>query len=278
MEIKMGFLTIDENKCKQDGICAAECPRQIIIQEDDASFPQIAESDEAYCMACGHCVAVCPHGALSVAGVNIEDCPVIEKSLILSWDQAEQFLRSRRSIRLFKDKAMDRKTLEILIEAARYAPTASNAQNLHWTVIEGRDRLERLSQETINWMESVIQAQPDSPPADYFRPVVARWAGGYDGILRTAQTLVVPSAPKESANGLVDLSIALTYLELAALPFGVGTCWAGLLRAAMLATPELVESMGLPEGHGWFYPMMIGYPKFKYHRLPERNAPVIHWK
>jgi hypothetical protein len=51
-----------------------------------------------------------------------------------------------------------------------------------------------------------------------------------------------------------------------------------LLRGAMLATPELVESMGLPEGHTWFFPMMIGYPKFKYHRLPERRAPVIRWK
>ena len=50
---------------------------------------------------------------------------------------------------------------------------------------------------------------------------------GDDGILRTAQTLIVASAPKKSANGLVDLSIALAYLELAALPLGVGTCWAG---------------------------------------------------
>jgi len=274
----MAFLTIDENKCKQDGICAAECPRGIITQEDEASYPQIAAADEANCMVCGHCVAVCPHGALSVTGVDIEDCPEIEKDLVLSWDQTEQFLRSRRSIRLFKDKAMDRESLEKLIGTACCAPTASNAQNLHWTVIEGRDKLEPLSRETINWMQRVIEAQPDSPAADYFRPVVARWATGYDGILRTAQTLVVPSAPKESANGLVDLSIALAYLELAALPLGVGTCWAGLLRAAMLATPELLESMGLPEGHTWFYPLMIGYPKFKYHRLPERNAPVIHWK
>ena len=51
-----------------------------------------------------------------------------------------------------------------------------------------------------------------------------------------------------------------------------------MLRGAMLATPKLVESMGLPEGHTWFYPMMIGYPKFKYLRLPERKAPMIHWK
>ena len=274
----MAFLTIDETKCKHDGICAAECPRRIITQEDSKSFPKVAEADEAYCMACGHCVAVCPHGALSVTGVGIEDCPEIERDLVPSWDQAEQFLRSRRSIRLFKDKALDRETLEQLIETARYAPTASNAQNLQWTVIEGRDKLEPLSQETINWRERVIEAQPDSPAAGYFRPMVARWTAGYDSILRTAQTLIVPSAPKENANGLVDLSIALAYLELAALPLGVGTCWAGLLRGAMLATPKLVESMGLPEGHTWFYPMMIGYPKFKYHRLPERKAPVIHWK
>jgi nitroreductase/NAD-dependent dihydropyrimidine dehydrogenase PreA subunit len=274
----MAFLTIDETKCKQDGICAAECPRRIITQEDDASFPQVAEADEAYCMVCGHCVAVCPHGALSVTGVNIEDCPEIERDLVLSWDQTGQFLRSRRSIRLFKDKAVDRKTLAQLIEMARYAPTGGNAQNLQWTVIEGRDKLEPLSQETINWMKRIIEAQPDSTAADYFRPVVAAWSTGYDGILRTAQTLIVPSAPKENANGLVDLSIALAYLELAAPPLGVGTCWAGLLRGAMLATPKLVESMGLPEGHTWFYPMMIGYPKFKYYRLPERKAPVIHWK
>lgn len=273
----MTLLTIDETKCKQDGICAAECPRGIIIQEDDKSFPRVAQADEASCMVCGHCVAVCPHGALSVTGVAVEDCPEIKKELALSWDQAEQFLRSRRSIRWFKEKAMDREVLEKLIHTACHAPTASNAQMLHWTVIEGRDNLELLSRETIRWMERVIQAQPSSPAAEYFRPVVARWAAGYDGILRTAQTLIVPSAPKENTNGLVDLSIALTYLELAALPLGVGTCWAGLLRGAMLSTPDLVKSMGLPEGHTWFYPMMIGYPKFKYHRLPERKVPVIHW-
>jgi nitroreductase/NAD-dependent dihydropyrimidine dehydrogenase PreA subunit len=274
----MAFLTIDETRCKQDGICVAECPRRIIIQKDDKSYPQIAQADEANCMACGHCVAVCPHGALSVAGVDVQDCPEIEKDLVLSWNQAEQFLRTRRSIRLFKDKAMDRGTLETLINTARYAPTASNAQNLHWTVIEGREKLVPLSRETINWMERVIEHHPDSMVADYFRPVVAGWATGYDGILRTARTLIIPSAPKENTNGLVDLSIALAYLELAALPLGVGTCWAGLLRGAMLATPELVETMGLPDGHTWFYPMMIGYPKFTYHRLPARKAPVIDWK
>ncbi len=274
----MAFLTIDETRCKRDGICVAECPRRIIAQQDAKSIPQIDQADEASCMSCGHCVAVCPHGALSVSGVNIDDCPEIEKGLLLSREQSIQFLRSRRSIRLFKNKAVQQKELEQLIRAASYAPTASNAQNLQWTVIRGRDKLKPFSQQTIAWMERVVESQPQAPAIDYFRSIVARWATGYDGILRTAQALIIPSAPQENSNGLVDLSIALAYLELAALPLGIGTCWAGLLRGAMLADPDLVDSMGLPEGHTWFYPMMIGYPKFSYHRLPERKPPVIHWR
>jgi nitroreductase/ferredoxin len=277
-ETIMTLLKIDEAKCRQDGICAAECPRRLITQKTDGGFPAINEHDEAYCMVCGHCVAVCPHGALSISGVDIQDCPEVAKELAVSWEQAVQFLRSRRSIRLFKDKAVDRETLYRLIEAARYAPTASNAQNLQWTVIEGREKLEPLSRETIKWMERVIEDQPDAPAADNFRRMIAQWASGYDSVLRTALTVIVPSAPQENANGLVDLSIALAYLELAALPLGVGTCWAGLLRGAMLATPRLVESMGLPEGHTWYYPVMVGYPVYRYYRLPERKAPVIHWQ
>ena len=273
----MAFITIDETKCKQDGICAAECPRGVIRQEKD-SCPTIDPADEAYCMSCGHCVAVCPHGALSLAAVDINDCPEIRGDLVLTEDQAEQFLRSRRSIRLYKDKPMDRDLLRGLIKTASYAPTASNGQNVQWTIHQGRETLEKFSKATIEWMERTIAAQPDSPAAGYFRPVVSRWAEGYDGILRSANTLVTASAPTANANGLVDCSIALSYLELAALPQGVGTCWAGLLRGAMLATPELVQAMGLPKGHTWFYPMMIGYPKFKYHRLPERKDPVVNWR
>lgn len=274
----MGLVTIDKDKCKKDGICAEECPRQLISLENEAGYPDIALESESFCMTCGHCVAVCPHGAMSIYGAAIGDCPEVDKGLTLSWEQADQFLRSRRSIRVYKDQEVDQETIQKLIEAARYAPTAGNAQTLHWSVINGREKLKVYSETTIDWMREVIQNQPETPFATYCRPMIAGWEAGYDSILRSATGLVIPSAPRVNANGLVDLSIALSYLELAALPLGVGTCWAGLLRAAMLNKPELLESFGLPEGHTWFYPMMIGYPKFKYHRLPERKAPKITWR
>lgn len=274
----MRFMKVDETKCKRDGICVAECPRRIIELEGGDGFPGVAPEREYYCMNCGHCVAVCPNGAMSLGRMPIETCPEIGKDLLLSWEQAQHFLRSRRSIRVYKDQEVDGQTIQKIIETARYAPTASNSQTLHWTVITGRERLSELSKIAVEWMREVIAEQPKSPTAAYFTPIVAGWDGGYDSILRNAPNLVIASAPEEASNGLVDCAIALTYLEFAALAMGLGTCWAGLLQAPMLNTPALVEKIGLPEGHTAHYPMMIGYPKFKYHRFPERNQPPIHWK
>ena len=61
----MGLLAVDENKCKKDGICVAECPMAIIKLKDGQGLPQMVPGGEPFCITCGHCVAVCPHGALS---------------------------------------------------------------------------------------------------------------------------------------------------------------------------------------------------------------------
>ena len=74
---------------------------------------------------------------------------------------------------------------------------------------------------------------------------------------------------------MVDISLALCYLELAATTFGLGTCWAGLLQGALLASSPLKEAIGIPAGHTHHYPMMLGYPKARYFRLPERKPPKI---
>ena len=74
---------------------------------------------------------------------------------------------------------------------------------------------------------------------------------------------------------LVDLTLALSYLDLFAPALDLGTCWAGLLQGAMLNSPAVKVAVGIPESYPHHYPMMVGYPEFKFHRLPERKAPKI---
>ena len=127
-------------------------------------------------------------------------------------------------------------------------------------------------------MRSVLQKDPQPAFAPYLPMIVAAWDAGYDVVLRDAPALIVASAPKQDANGMVDVTLALSYLELAATAMGLGTCWAGLVQGAVLSSPQLKKELGIPENHPHHYPMMLGYPKPKYFRLPERRGPKITWR
>jgi nitroreductase/NAD-dependent dihydropyrimidine dehydrogenase PreA subunit len=273
----MGLLTVDENKCNKDAICVGECPMAIIRLKDGDGFPEMVPGGEQVCLVCGHCVAACPHGALSHARVPVEECPVIDRDLVIDEHQAVQFLRSRRSIRFFKDEPPDKATLKRLIQIARYAPTAGNTQLVEWLVLTDPAKIKEMAGMAVDWMRKVLEKAPQSAPP-YMPVVVGSWDRGFDAVLRDAPVLVVASAPKEAGNGMVDVTLALSYFELAAPTLGLGTCWAGLLEGALLSSSAAREALGLPEGHPYHYPMMVGYPRTKYYRLPRRKTPGITWK
>ncbi|MGD9413282.1 MAG: nitroreductase family protein [Desulfobacterales bacterium] len=274
----MTLLIVDENKCKQDGFCVRDCPRAIIRIKDKKSYPQLVPGSESLCLICGHCVAVCPHGALSHKMIPLEDCPPIQKELIIDEAQVIQFLRSRRSIRFFKDRPVEKEKIRRLIEIARYAPTASNSQLVEWQVFNGKDIIKEFAKMTVDWARAMLKKGPDAVKIPYIPAIVAAWEAGYDAVLRGAPAMVVASAPREDLNGMVNLTLALSYLELAAPSMGLGACWAGILQGALLAWPPLNKAIGLPEDHAHHYPMMLGYPKAKYFRLPERKPPKITWR
>ncbi len=272
----MDYLTIDETKCKKDAICASVCPAAIIRLPKDG-YPQFVPGGNELCIACGHCVAVCPNAALSHKYIPLEDCVPIDKELRSNEVQAAQFLRSRRSIRVYKEKPVEKDKIQHLIETARYAPTASNSQMVEWLVYTDRDKIREIGAWVVDWMREVIKKDPQPSSASYLPLIVAAWDAGYDAVLRNAPALVVASAPREANNGLVDLTLALSYFELAATALDLGTCWAGLLQGALLASPQVKADLGIPKGHPHHYALMLGYPKFKYHRLPERRKPKITW-
>jgi nitroreductase/NAD-dependent dihydropyrimidine dehydrogenase PreA subunit len=274
----MSLLIVDETKCKQDGFCVRDCPGAIIRIKDKESYPELVPGGEQSCLTCGHCVAVCPHGAMSHTKVPIEDCAPIQKEIAINEPQVVQFLRSRRSIRLYKDKPVEKQKIQRLIEIARYAPTGSNTQLLEWRVFAGRDKVKELAKLAADWARAMLEKNPQAAKHPYIPGIVAAWDAGSDAVLRGAPAILMASAPKKDHNGTVNLTLALSYLELTAPSMGLGACWAGLLQGALLGWPPLQEAIGLPEDHTHHYPMMLGYPKVKYFRLPQRKPPKITWK
>lgn len=271
------MLTIDINLCKKDGLCVAECPVSVITMKDKDSVPEPVENAETLCLRCGHCVAVCPHGALSHEATPLESCAEINKELTIGSEQAVQFLRSRRSCRVFKDTPVKKETIEKVIKVASYAPTGSNLQMVEWLVLSDKNKLNELSGLAVDWMRDTLKRNATIAPP-YMAKLIDAWEAGHDTILRNAPAVVVGMVNKDARNGLVDTTIALTYLDLAAPKFGLGTCWAGLLQGAMLYWPPVKEAMGITDDYPFHYPMMVGYNSMRYYRMPERKTPLITWR
>jgi len=273
----MSLIEVNQNTCHKDGICSAVCPANL-INFSKGSFPTpVADIDEL-CIRCGHCVSACPSGSLMHAEIPLEQCPPVSKELLLTAEQAEQFLRNRRSIRNYRDKVVPRETLQKLIELARYAPTGHNTQSVEWLVLTERTELDKLVSIVGEWMRWMLAHMSEFALSLHMDKALERLDAGEDVVLRGAPVLIVAHAPNDDRMAPASGTIALTYLELAATGMDLGGCWAGYFNAAASTFPLMKDALGLPEGHICFGAMMIGYPKYRYHRLPERKAPEIIWR
>ncbi|OPY58543.1 MAG: Ferredoxin-1 [Pelotomaculum sp. PtaU1.Bin035] len=269
---------IDPNKCKHDGICVAACPSKLITLNEEDKLPIPIDRAEKQCFNCGHCVAVCPYGAFTLNTMDPEECAPVNKKLLPTADQAKLFLTARRSIRTYKTQPVDRATLSEIIDTARYAPTGHNLQPVNWLVIEDAGEISRLAGLVIDWMRYMIKEQPDIAKSMHLKRFVADWDNGDDKICRGAPHVIVAHAPKAIASAQSACTIALTYLELAAFSKGLGACWAGYFGAAASHYPPMAEALNLPDGHQCFGAMMVGYPQYRYHRIPLRKKAAITWR
>jgi len=262
----------DKEKCKRCGACAAECPYDLIV-EDREGFPKLRFAAKKMCIACGHCVAVCPTGALSLPDLPVapeltpEQCGVFGRDLRISPEQADQFLSGRRSIRSYKDKCIPESVVEDLLDVAAFAPSAKNGQPAQWVVTRTPEATRRLAELTVEFMAI----------NNVFPGVIKNWEKGFDKILHGAPHVALAHAPEDGFNPAEDCSLSAAYLELAAHSRGIGACWAGFLMEAAEGYHPIRERLGLPEGHGIYAALMLGYPKFKYKRIPRRRKVALKW-
>ena len=263
----------DKDKCKRCGACAAECPYDLIV-DDPEGFPKLRPAAKKTCIACGHCVAVCPTGALTLpdmpqitAALSPGQCRDLARDLKISPDQADQFLRSRRSVRAYKNKTVPEETLTDLLRVSSFAPSAKNGQPARWIVTRTPEVTQELVSHVVHYMSL----------NNVFPGVIKNWKKGIDKICHHAPHVAVAYAAEDGFNPAEDCALAAAYLELAAHARGIGACWAGFLMEAAEGCHALRERLGIPEGHGVHAALMLGYPKYRYARIPRRKEVAVRW-
>ncbi len=258
----MNLITVDEKKCIKCELCIKECPVSVLKMGENG--PE--EIANATCIACGHCVAICPNAA-----IDNEKTPLVQQVDTkdfhkLNSQQAEHFLRSRRSIRNYQDKPVSREKLTKLINIARLAPTAENSQGISFVVVEDKQLIEKAAEISIQMIEN-------SPLRYLVEEAVRSYRDdGVDSIFRGAPNLIITTADKDLRSARDNAVSSLTYLELYAPSLGLGSCWAGIFEyCASIENSPMLKLFNIPEGKKITAAVMVGYPKYSYKRLVDRN-------
>jgi nitroreductase/NAD-dependent dihydropyrimidine dehydrogenase PreA subunit len=272
----MSKLIINTKLCKQDGLCAKECPAGIISIKEKESFPGIQADFEDVCIKCGHCLAVCPTGALSMDWSSAKDLQPV--SPFIDADKLKGHFLGRRSIRQYKNETLEKQTLTDLIDIARFAPSAHNSQSIKWLVIQDQELLKELTVITIDWLKYLDKTQKEFSEKFHLDRQIKRYESGVDVILREAPCVIAVYGQKNDRLAQTTATIALAHLELAAPSFGAGCCWAGFFNSAAMMYPPMIEALNLPEDNILFGSLMIGKPKARYYRIPERKKAEINWR
>ncbi|KKG13054.1 MULTISPECIES: nitroreductase family protein [unclassified Methanosarcina] len=271
----MSLISFDAGKCTACGICSMICPENIIMP-GESGVPSVPAEYEAFCAHCGHCEAVCPGSAITSSYQAFPPEDDTADTGQVSPDVLTKYVQSRRSIRVFKDMPVEKEKIEAIFEAVRFAPSGMNMQPVKWLVITDAAEINKLAKLTIDWMRMMAETGTDHPLKPFFPALVALADAGLEPICRNAPGLVY--AYSENAFGFTDSIIALTTFDLMAPSFDLGTCWAGLLHLAAVESQPLKEALGIPKGYILQYPMLFGYPKYKYKKIPGRKTADIIWK
>ena len=274
----MALISIDTESCIKDGLCRTACALNL-IEYTKGNFPKPIPNIETECIRCGHCVAVCPTRSLDHIDLPLDECVEIDREFELKEEEVIQFIKSRRTARNFKDKAVSRPIIEKVLDITRFAPTGHNDQDVRWSIFDKKEDIKALADSTIDFFEFLIETKGDNVLPFSLKDHIDLYKNGNDVILRDAPVLMIAHGSKDRPMTNISCYIALTTLELAAKGCGLGTCWAGLFMFSVLSEYKpLLDLIDLPKDQRFYGAMMMGYPILNYKRIPVRKKPLISWK
>ena len=262
------MIIIDKDRCIGCRLCSADCLAKAIGFVDEK-----AEVTKA-CFECGHCVAICPTDSVRFAGeqYDMADVEPVGEGFGIDPETLLHAIKTRRSIRQFTKEKPSRQMLNMLLEAARFSPTASNAQNVsHIVFTEETPVLNRIAMQE-------LRRYRDDPEgfADVFPPPMTTSRVNFDDddfLFKGAPVVILTLSPNA-----VNASIAASNMELQAASLGLGALYVGFFTRLATRNGCLRTYLGLAEEAQVVTCLAIGYPAVQYRRTVPRKPAQINWR
>ncbi len=191
-----------------------------------------------------------------------------------------QAMKGRQSIRKFRKDPVPREKILRMIEAATWAPSAGNAQNVRFLVVE-ETALRARMKGIVDDLLSRVTGKPVPPDKINYHNLFAA----------APVTVCVIGKPYESATdrhlrekdperhrarryqvnaGLQSVAASITQFLLAAYSLGYGACW---MTGPLVAKPELESALSIRPPEELLALIALGVPESPPPPKPSRKPP-----
>ena len=281
---------IDHSLCTACELCVIICPASILAKNEKKEVSFQPEKVDI-CIKCGHCMAMCEAAAISIEGFSYETNFRPLPQTNWNYSAFMDFLLTRRSVRVFKDKPVPAEVLQKIIDALATAPFGVNPGNVEITVVNDKKVIEKavpylskmyvqlakiIKVPIVSWL--LLRTMPKETSntlVNFIVPHVKKGlydsSTGTDDIARNAPVLILFHAKKGAEEHTVDAHICLTYSLLAAHSLGLGATAIGLISQSK----PLRNLFRIPAGNEVVEAMIVGYPKFPFKRAIVRPRTKV---
>jgi nitroreductase len=191
-------------------------------------------------------------------------------------------MKGRQSIRRFRKDPVPHDKILRMVEAATWAPSAGNAQNARFLVVEDPALLARMKGIVDNLLSRITGKEVPPDKINYHNLFAAAPAA-----------VCVVGKPYESATdrnlrekdperhrmrryqvnaGLQSVASAITQFLLAAYSLGYGTCW---MTGPLVAKPELESALSIRPPEELLAVIALGVPDSPHPKPPRRPPEEI---
>ena len=173
-------------------------------------------------------------------------------------------IHNRRSYRAYQPQQLPQDVMDAIVNSGLNSPSARNRQAWHFTVIQNRRLIDEMNAEAL---KAVSKERGIQFKDDYH-------------MFYNAPTIIVISGIKDDRYSLIDCSIAMQTMCLAAESLDIGSCMIGMVKN-LFDSPEgekYISQFNLPEGYHPEFAVTFGYknstPKVP-DRLPNRVSHIM---
>lgn len=252
----MKKIVIDKEKCIGCGNCAKDCVAfSIEMKEGKAEMT-------GTCIECGHCFAICPVKAVDMTDYDTSDVIDVTPMTDIDSTLLLNAMKSRRTIRRFKDKPVEQEKIDKILEAGRYSPTGGNSQHVAYTILGSKQ--DAIEKECVKIFRAGVNV------GSKFAKFLERMNIDDNFFFKKAPLVIVVSG-KDAVNP----SLASSYMELVAESLGLGVLYSGFFVTCSKINPKIKSMIELNKGYKVATCMVIGYPDVKYQRsVPRKDLKI----